>query len=165
VGGLRQVRAIALLAMAVLMFVAGCGVGATGVARFSVTPHNYHVSGVTVTPENMVYAAGRVNVDRYNAETYRGAVERSQAYPYAGGAYGNDYGLFYGGPNGWVSPVVAPPQGYQRFGGYPASHDEVEEARERANEAFLRANEALEVGRIVVDQHRQPRPAGQGGGR
>ncbi|OIO52104.1 hypothetical protein COY93_03670 [Candidatus Uhrbacteria bacterium CG_4_10_14_0_8_um_filter_58_22] len=150
-------KAAALAAIVVLS--AGCFAGgATGVARFNVTPHDYLVSGVTTTPENMVYAAGRVNVDRYNAETYRGAVERGQAYPYAGGAYGNDYNVFYGGPSGWVSPVVAPPQGYQRYGGYPASHDEVEEA-------FLRANEALEVGRIVVDQHRQPRPAGQGGGR
>ncbi|MFH2074401.1 MAG: hypothetical protein ABIJ57_03510, partial [Pseudomonadota bacterium] len=127
-----------IAATVVAVFFAGCA-GATGVARFSASPTNYNVRGVTTTPENMVGVAADAYVRQYNAETYRIAVERGGAYPYYGGYEGTDFGLYYGGPTGFVAPQGAPPEGSLPGGSYPATRDEVAAAQEQADQAAAMA--------------------------
>ena len=97
---MTRILAAALLAL----FIGGCG--ATGVAGFR-TRMAYDrthgstvegsVRGMTVSPEAMVREVSLAQERAAYADAYSEAVRDGRAYPYAGGPYGTDYGLFYGG--------------------------------------------------------------------
>ena len=131
---------------------AGCG--ASGIAGFRVTQDGYRVAGATVTPERMVSAASDAYVRTSYAQTYDYAVRNGMAIPYEGGYYGTDMGYFYGG----VAPTVAPRQGYIPGGDAPATVEQVEMVRDRADEAHDAAIDGLRL-------HQQHRDYHRGGGR
>jgi len=98
-GAMSKVFAAAMLAL----FIGGCG--ATGVAGFR-TRMAYDrthgstvegsVRGMTVSPEAMVREVSMAQERAAYADAYSEAVRDGRAYPYMGGPYGTDYGLFYG---------------------------------------------------------------------
>ncbi|MFH1047912.1 MAG: hypothetical protein V1738_06440 [Patescibacteria group bacterium] len=125
----------------------GCGVG---VARFSSTPDDYRVSGLTTRPEAMVREASEAHVRVRNAETYDWAVRNGMAYPYYGGYAGTDMGYFYQG----VAPYTGQRDGYMPGGAQPASREELEMVRDRADEAHDRATDSLRFHQQHRDWHR-----------
>lgn len=97
------------------LFIGGCG--ASGVAGFH-TRMAYDrehgavvdgsVRGMTISPEAMVREVSLAQERAVYADAYGEAVREGRAYPYMGGPYGTDYGLFYGGagPVGYGDPAT-----------------------------------------------------------
>ena len=98
-------------------------------------PGRYVVDGYTTDPAGAIAASSDAYVQETYADTYREAVESGMAYPYAGGAVGNDYSFYYGG--------IIPPTGTQQVQGPVQSVDP--QARETADEALKRANDSLRM--------------------
>jgi len=98
----------------------------------------YHVNGYTTNPEAAVRAVSDAYVQETYADAYRDAVQNGMAYPYAGGAVGNDYQFYYQG----VMPP-APAGGQQQVA--PAQDGDAQHAQETADEALRRANDSLRM--------------------
>jgi hypothetical protein len=144
---------LAALVAVTAIVTAGCG---GGIARFHSTPQDYRVSGLTSHPEAMVREASDAHVRERQAETYDWAVRHGMAYPYYGGYAGTDMGYFYGGQYP-IYPGVSPRDGYMTGGARPATREEVEMVRERADDAHERATDALRRQRGHQQWHREHR--------
>lgn len=132
-----------LLAVFAVVVCASC-------ARFSSSPNEYSVRGITTTPEHMVREASDAHVRARHAETYDWAVRHGMAYPYEGG-YSGDMGYFYGG----VAPRhIGSRDGYMSGGAQPATREQLEVVRERADDAHKRATDGIRFHKQHRDWHR-----------
>ncbi len=146
-----MVRNMVLAAFVALFAIAAVSCG--GVARFRSTPDDYRVSGVTTRPEAMVREASDAHVRVRHAETYDWAVKRGLAYPYASGYSGTDMGYFYGGQYP-IGPQQGPRDGYMSGGAQPATREQLEVVRDRADEAHKRATDSIRFHKNHRDWHR-----------
>lgn len=96
----------------------------------------YHVNGYTTDPDSTVRAVSDAVVQETYADAYKEAVQNGMAYPYYGGAVGNDYSFY--GYNGIMPPATVSPQGQ-----VPAQAVDPQ-ARETAEQALKKADRSLE---------------------
>lgn len=122
--------------------------------NYSLKSGGMAMSGESYHPVAMTRAASDAYTQAYNAQTYRIAVERGYAYPYAGGGYSNDYWYYYRNivPQQPVAP--APPvasNGAASNGGRYATKAQLDQVRRRADDAHQRADDALRMDRRLRD--------------
>ena len=131
--------------MRTLILLALCAFGMSACTFAAVEakkPGFYHVNGYSTDPAGTARAFSDNYVQETQADTYRDAVERGQAYPYYGGPARNDYQYYYEG--------IRPPA--PQHGQYPQSNADdgraqqtADEALETAKDAKRRANTSLRV--------------------
>lgn len=113
----------------------------------------YHINGTTAHPEAAINAASNAYTREKNTDEYWNAVNRGQAYPYYGGGQGNDHWFHYGSRG--VAPAANEPAATnapESSSGDFATKDEVQEVREKADDAHERATDGLRMHKRLRDE-------------
>lgn len=140
----------------------------SGCAAVSVRGSHAAVTGTTVRTIAAVNAAAQADVAMTNAETYQTAVESGYAYPYAGGGYGNDYLLYYGGviptqPQAAPASAQPAPAPASDDPSAPATQEQLAAVLSVADAANEKADDGLRMHRKLCEREgncpAQPQPA------
>lgn len=113
----------------------------------------YHINGTTAHPEAAINAASNAYTRERNTVEYWQAVRQGQAYPYYGGGYGNDHWFHYGSRGVAPSPQEpAATNAPESSSGNYATKVEVQDVREKADDAHERATDGLRMHKRLREQ-------------